>query len=82
MKYGVYSIRDYKTGFLTPTIDVNDASARRNFEHACSNPNSLFCSHPSDYALFKIGTYDSDSGRIEPLDIVVLVCDAPISDEV
>ena len=34
MKYGIYSIRDARTGFLPPTVDQNDSSAMRNFAHA------------------------------------------------
>lgn len=67
MKYNMYAIRDVKTGFLTPTVDLNDASAARNFAHACMSKGSLFFSHPGDYELYQIATYDSDSGQIEPV---------------
>lgn len=64
MKYPIYSIRDAKVGFMTPTIDANDASAARNFEHAVLNSASLMNSHPGDYALYRIGEFDSDSGAV------------------
>ena len=64
MKYPIYSIRDSKVGFMTPTIDQNDASAARNFEHAVMNSASLMNSHPGDYALYRIGEFDSESGDI------------------
>ncbi len=76
MKYGVYSIRDLKTGFLPPTVDLNDGSAIRNFEHACRAEESLFFSHPDDYVLFRVGTFDTDSGRIIPLDPISDICPA------
>lgn len=66
MKYGIYVIRDQRTSFLTPTVDINDAAAMRNFEHAIQDRNSLFYSHVEDYSLYRIGTYDSDLGVIEP----------------
>ena len=44
MKYGVYSIRDARTGFLPPTVDQNDSSAMRNFAHACMQKESLLFS--------------------------------------
>ena len=31
MKYPIYSIRDAKTGFMSPTVDMNDPAAVRNF---------------------------------------------------
>lgn len=67
MKYNVYAVRDIKTGFLTPTLDQNDVSAARNFEHAVlNNRDSLFFSHPEDYALFCVGSFDTDSGELLP----------------
>lgn len=73
MKYGVYAIRDALTGFLTPTIDINDASAMRNFEHAVTTSGTVLESHPMDYDLCCIGTFDSDTGRLEPVDPVQVV---------
>lgn len=66
MKYGVYSIRDARTGFLPPTVDLNDSSAMRNFAHACMQKESLLFSHIEDYALCKIGEFDSSKGVITP----------------
>lgn len=68
MIFGIYSIRDMKSGFLAPTCEVNDAVAQRNFEHAVLNSEqSLFFSHPEDYALFKIGEMDAEHGVISPV---------------
>lgn len=60
----VYAIRDEKTGYLTPTVDQNDAAAMRSFSHACKSVQSLFYTHPADYTLMRIGEYDSDTGLI------------------
>lgn len=64
MKYGVYSIRDARTGFLPPTVDLNDSSAMRNFAHACMQKESLLFSHIQDYCLCKIGEFDTENGKI------------------
>lgn len=70
MIYSIYSIRDLKTGFLQPTLDINDASAIRNFEHAVlQNEDSLFFSHPEDYSLFYLGSFDSETGEILAQDV-------------
>lgn len=67
MKCSVFSIRDVKTGFLTPTVEVNASVAVRNFEHAVlRNEDSLFFSHPDDYSLFCLGDFDTDTGAILP----------------
>ena len=67
MKLGVYCIRDSKVGWLTPTVDHNDASAARNFVHAMKQTDSLLYSHSKDFDLWKIGTFDSEKGTLEPL---------------
>lgn len=73
MKYNVYAIRDLKTGYLQPTVEMNNESAIRNFEHAVMQGNSLFFSHASDYSLFVIGEYDTDLGIITPIEHQVLI---------
>lgn len=73
MKYGVYAIRDVYTGFLTPTIEINDLVALRNFEHACSHTESLFYSHVRDYDLYRIGEYNTEDGALVPLVPVQLI---------
>lgn len=73
MIVNVYSIRDVKTGFLTPTFEVNDAVAMRNFSHAVHNSDSILFSHFKDFDLYKVGTFDSDSGRLMPIELPILV---------
>lgn len=64
MIYGVYAIKDAKTSFMPCNVDYNDASAIRNFEHAVMAPDSLMRSHPADYTLYRLGSYNTDSGII------------------
>lgn len=77
MIYGIYSVKDLKTGYLPPTYDVNDLSSMRNFEHACMNPDSLFFTHASDYQLFKVGSFDTETGEITSENTFLM--DAPIN---
>lgn len=78
MIYGVYSIKDLKSGYLPPTYDINDLCAKRNFEHACSNPDSLFYTHFGDYQLFKVGTFDTELGTFTTENTFLM--DAPIKE--
>lgn len=79
MIYGLYAMRDIRTGFLSPVLDMSDASAIRNFEHAVEhNDDSLFFSHPEDYSLFKVGEYDSNTGTVVPVDKVELATAATV----
>lgn len=69
MILSVYAMRDVHTGFLTPTFEVNDQVARRNFVHAVTNAgvDSVLSSHSADFALYRLGTFDSDSGHFESI---------------
>ena len=79
MIYGLYAMRDIRTGFLSPALDLSDASAIRNFEHAVAhNDDSLFFSHPEDYSLYKVGEYDSNTGTVTPIDKVELATAASV----
>lgn len=69
MIYKIFTIRDQKSGFLNITLDQNEACAIRNFEHACSKTDSLMFTHASDYDLYEIGEFDTDTGLISPLTI-------------
>lgn len=76
MKYFLYAIKDAKSRFMPCNVDVNDGCAIRNFEHAVRQPDSLLRSHPNDYSLFKVGSYEDVCGTVEPISPPVLLCDA------
>lgn len=66
MIYGVYSIRDVKTGFMSPTIEQNDDAAARNFYHAVANSDGILFTYASDFSLYRIANFDSDTGVMDP----------------
>lgn len=75
MIYGIYSIRDVRTGFMTPTMDANDASAARNFHHSVLHSTGILLSYAQDFSLYRLADFDSDSGVITPLTPIVFVTD-------
>nr|DAK07962.1 MAG TPA: DNA binding protein [Microviridae sp.] len=75
MKMGLYSIKDAKTGFMTPVLEQGDAAALRNFSHAVNQPDSIMYAYPNDFSLFKLAHFDTDKG-IEPVANPVLIVDA------
>lgn len=77
MIYGLYCIRDVKTGFMQPVMEANDQAAIRNFYHAVQNSDGILYTFASDFSLFRIGEFDSESGNIEPLIPIRLVADGP-----
>lgn len=67
MIYPVCAMRDEKVGFLSPFAESNLDTAKRNFAHACSQSNSIYAFCPSDFVLYHIADFDSDSGEVIPL---------------
>lgn len=75
MIFGIYAIRDSKTGFMPPTYDQNDASAMRNFAHAVQTSGTILNTHSQDFELYKLGTFDSLDGHIIVLDVKELIAE-------
>lgn len=75
MMLNVYSIRDVRSGFLTPTIEQNDYIAARNFANAIMESHGVLFTHASDFQLFRIGEFDSDKGVLKPAQLHELVSD-------
>lgn len=73
--YGIYCIRDDAANIFTaPTIDVSDASAIRNFQKMCSDAGSIMNFKPSDFSLYKIGSFDAESAYLDPYSVPSRLC--------
>lgn len=72
----IYAIRDVKAGFLSPTFESADAIAIRNFSHAVINSSDVLKTFAGDFSLYRLGTYDTDSGVIAPEHLPVHIFDA------
>lgn len=75
MIYGIYSINDHKAGFIGLNLDQNDQTASRNFAHAVMQTGTLYNTHAEDYELFKIGTFDTETGTISVLPVKELIAE-------
>lgn len=67
MIYQVYAIRDNKSEFLSPSVDINDETAKRNFAMAMSRHDSTLNFAPADFDLYRIGTYDAKMAKLTPV---------------
>lgn len=76
MIYPVVSIRDCKTGFMAPTLDINLDSAARSFLHSISRSADVISANPADFALYHIADFDTDSGLLTPVVPCVHIMDA------
>lgn len=72
----VFAVRDVKAEyFLQPFFCDSTGEALRAFGDASNEPKTPMGSHPSDYVLYEIGSYDNAVGRVEPLALVrMLAC--------
>lgn len=76
MLTGLYAIKDAKSTFMPCTVDVNDATAIRNFEHAVRQQDSILASHPNDFALYRVGSFDNETGTVTAPIVPQFLCDA------
>lgn len=74
MIYPMFAIRDKYTCFMNPTVDQSVESAKRGFSYAINNNPGLMNFAPSDYDLYQIGEFDSESGVIKPLKAIKFIC--------
>jgi hypothetical protein len=72
-----YTVFDRKSlVYAPPFFSPTDGSAARALQDAVADTNTPIGSHPNDYVLYYIGTYDDQKGRLEPVDPLVHVIDA------
>lgn len=76
MILGLYAVRDLKSGYQAPTCADNDAIAARMFGNAVQQGDSMLMNYAKDFALFRLGDYDTSTGRVEMLDLPCLILEA------
>lgn len=62
----MYSIQDQKSGeFTPPFVSPNNATAMRSFESTARNASGDLQTHPEDFALWHIGSFDQFEGTVK-----------------
>lgn len=68
MKLNAYAILDEKAlAYNQPFFMHHDGQATRAFEDEYKRKDSMIHAHPGDYKLYRLGTYDQQSGKLESL---------------
>lgn len=75
MIFGMYSIKDAKTGYMTPVLEQGDPAALRNFSSAVNQQDSLMHQYSNDFGLYKVANFDTDAGVV-PIPAPILIVDA------
>ncbi len=73
MTMNVYAVRDVKSTFMSPVLGSNDAQAMRAFRAGMRSVPE-FDVAPTDFELYRIGEFDSDSGLLAPCVPPVWIC--------
>lgn len=61
----LYAVKDVKSQlFNNPFVQKTDGTAIRTFATACEDKNTDLNKYPSDFSLYRIGTYDEESGKL------------------
>lgn len=81
MKYPIYSYRDHKVGFMPPQCDQSEQAAVRGFAYAINGKDGIMHFSPSDFDLYHVGDFDSESGQIVAF-VPELVCSGSSISEV
>lgn len=74
MIFGVYAYYDKKSkNFLQLQVYQNEPVATRQFALLIEDETTLMNKYPEDFDLYELGTYDSETGLIEPNKVPNLV---------
>lgn len=73
MTYSIYCMKDRRTSWLQPTLNQNDASAVRDFRISTDKMMDI---HKPDFSLYKMGTFNTETGKYELELIPIFICGA------
>lgn len=69
MELKIYSIRDAKAEiYNAPFFQKTHGEAERNFTQLVNDEKSTVAKFPEDFDLYFLGTYDDNTGKVQPLD--------------
>lgn len=83
MKLGVFAIKDKLVGFTNLWLDQSTNVAKRGFMHSMqyAAESDVRFSNPSDYSLYRLGHFETESGLITLLSVPEFICEGVRRDE-
>ena len=74
MKVGIYCIRDQKAAvFYEPRLFQREEVALRDFNQMVHNTGSVIAFSPSDFDLFRVGEFDTDTGIVSGDNVIQFI---------
>lgn len=68
MKLNIYALFDSQiAAFAQPYFSPTNGSALRAFSDHVNDKNSPVNKHPGDYSVYQLGSYDDQTGEIQPV---------------
>lgn len=77
---GIYALKDNLVGFVDVKLIESEDIALRTFNFMCKSSNDFIKFSKNDYALYKIGDFDTITGDIIIHDPVVIIRGDDIND--
>lgn len=74
MTYDIYTLRDHYSVFGTPFCHANENTAKRYFARLIHNSDGDIAFSPGDYDLYRIGTFNDESGLVHVVGLPEFVC--------
>lgn len=72
----LYCLRDRKVGYLAPVLADSEELAMRDVQSALRRgTGTLIDTHPEDFSLCCVGSFNQDLGVITPLDGPEFICE-------
>lgn len=75
--FKLFAVKDKSMDtFLSPQAIPHHAQALRQWEEMCNDPSTSFCKHPKEFALYELGEFNVDTGRLTSLEVPHLLSNA------
>lgn len=80
MKVNLYAFKDQTAEvFQMPFCCHNSKEAIRVFDIRLKDKDSMIGRYPEQFSLYEIGSYDDSTGKVEPIDIHLVIMGSDIS---
>ena len=77
MTQKLFAIRDAKGEIYgPPMVNLTNGEAERHFVMMINDEKSMLSKYPEDFDLYFLGSYDTGTGKLEPLDSPLHICKA------
>lgn len=74
-------MRDQLSGFMNPFVATNEKIAERDFKIVINDDSQSLYHNPQHFDLYKIGSFDTETGIISSIEPTILVTGLSVKEE-